>query len=66
MLRPACCANARAVRPRPQDSWISDLIVFSGLRGVVMTGGAAVITNSHIYNGGLEALYVTGAAVRSL
>lgn len=49
-----------------QDAWVSDVIVFSALRGIVMGGGAAVISNCHIYNGGAEALLVTGAAVRVL
>lgn len=49
-----------------QDHWISDIIIFSGLYGIVMNGGAAIITNSHIYNGGQEALRIKGNSNRVL
>jgi len=50
-----------------QDHWLSDIIVFSGLRGVVLQGGASVLTNTHIYNGGNESsLEVSGHSVRVL
>ena len=56
-----------AVEIDGQDHWLSDIIIFSGLRGIVLHGGASVLTNTHIYNGGNEsALEVSGTAVRVL
>ena len=56
-----------AIEVDGQDSWISDVIVFSGLYGVVLHGGAVVMTNTHIYNGGSFALSMEpGAASRVL
>jgi hypothetical protein len=52
--------------PYSQDHWISDIIIFSGKHGIVMNGGAAVISNSHIYNGGEDALVLAGHAIRVL
>eukprot|EP00729_Bicosta_minor_P006713 gene6713-35339_t len=45
-----------AIEVDGQDHWITDVVIFSGLHGIVLNGGASVITNSHIYNGGTEAL----------
>jgi len=55
-----------AIKIDGQDDWISDVVVFSGLFGVVMTGGAAVVTNTHIYNGGEASLVVSAESVRVL
>jgi len=55
-----------AVEIDGQDHWISDIIVFSGLYGIVLNGGASVLTNTHIYNGGQEGLRVRGTAIRVL
>ena len=33
-----------------QDHWLSDIIIFSGKQGIVLRGGALVLTNTHIYN----------------
>ena len=49
-----------------QDHWISDVIVFSARFGIVLNGGALVLTNTHIYNGGEEGLRIVGAATRVL
>ena len=49
-----------------QDHWISDVIVFSARYGIVLNGGALVLTNTHIYNGGEEGLRIVGAATRVL
>jgi hypothetical protein len=42
-----------ASTPR-QDHWLSDIVIFSGLQGIVLQGGASVLTNTHIYNGGVS------------
>ena len=51
-----------AIEVDGQDHWITDVVIFSGLHGIVLNGGASVITNSHIYNGGTEALLANEGA----
>eukprot|EP01043_Picozoa_sp_COSAG02_P019107 COSAG02_NODE_910_length_16005_cov_46.458569_8_plen_352_part_00 len=64
---PASNLTGVAVEIDGQDHWLSDIIIFSGLRGIVLHGGASVVTNTHVYNGGNEsALEVSGHAVRVL
>lgn len=55
-----------AIQIDGQDHWISDIVIFYSHRGVVLNGGALVLSNTHIYNNGDEALYVAGHAVRVL
>ena len=50
---PASNLTGVAVEIDGQDHWLSDIIIFSGLRGIVLHGGASVLTNTHIYNGTL-------------
>lgn len=53
-----------AVQIDGQDHWIDSIVVFSALYGVVLHGGALVMSDSHIYNGGEAALMTTSHAVR--
>ncbi len=57
-------ASGTAVLIDGQDHWIDNIIIFSAAVGVEMRGGAAVISNSHIYNGGGPSLLVSGHALR--
>ena len=59
-------ATGTAVLVDGQDHWISDIIIFSAAIGIEMTGGAAVISNAHIYNGGGPSLLLRGHAIRVL
>ena len=64
---PAANLTGVAIEIDGQDHWLSDIIIFSGLRGIVLHGGASVLTNTHIYNGGNEsALEISGHSVRVL
>ena len=56
--------TATAVVVAGQDHWISGIVVFAALVGVELQGGAAVVTNTHIYNGGGASLVVTGQSNR--
>lgn len=64
-----------AIQIDGQDHWISDTIIFSSLYGIVLNGGASIVTNTHIYDCGdaavalpqrmMEAaVYVKGNSVR--
>lgn len=64
-----------AIQIDGQDHWISDSIIFSSLYGIVLNGGASIVTNTHIYDMGdaagpsaarkMEAaVYVKGQNVR--
>ena len=54
-----------AIEVDGQDHWLSDIIIYSSKKGVVLTGGALEMTNTHIYNGGDgPALEVRSNAVR--
>ena len=59
-------ASGTAVLVDGQDHWVDNIIVFSAAIGIEMRGGAAVISNSHVYNGGGPALLVRGHAIRVL
>jgi len=64
-----------AIQIDGQDHWISDTIIFSSLYGIVLNGGASIVTNTHIYDCGdaavalpqrkMEAaIFVKGKSVR--
>jgi|EP01047_Picozoa_sp_COSAG01_P047128 hypothetical protein len=57
-----------AIEVDGQDHWLSEIIIFSGKQGIVLRGGALVLSNTHIYNGGTgSALELAGShAVRVL
>ena len=57
-------ATGVAVLITGQDHWISSIIIFSASVGIQMEGGAAVISDSHIYNGGGPSLEVRADSVR--
>ena len=60
--RPKQNLTGTALEIDGQDHWLTDIVVFSGLQGIVLHGGASVLTNTHIYNGGTgPALVVDGS-----
>ena len=58
--------TATAIQIDGQDHWISDIVIFYSHKGIVLNGGALVLSNTHVYNNGDGALSIVGHAVRVL